>query len=74
MFERLKKYYVIGHSFYKQYPPNWLGQIRALLMFWALPPCRKILCPDPSGSCIHVASFAEADRVQKTLEEMGEKF
>ena len=74
MFDWTKKYWELGHAFYKQYPHTWLGYIRALIMYRILPPCRKILCPDPSGNCIHVASFNEADRVQKMMENMGVKF
>jgi len=71
MFEWTRKYWQIGYSFYKQYPNTLIGSLRAIIMFWALPKCCKIIAEDPSGNLIHVASFAEADRIEKMLEQTG---
>ena len=70
MWEWTKKYWKIGHSFYREYPHTWTGQVRALLMFWALPPCDKIIVTAPNNK-IYVGSFDGADRVISICRQLG---
>lgn len=69
-----RKYWEIGHSFYRKYPPTLFGQARAMVMYLLLPRCHKIIAPDPTNHCIHVATFSEAEKVEKMLKDMGVQF